>query len=215
MIQIIPAILDKTPEDFQKHIEELKHSVGFKEGWVHIDFADNEFVPNQTIRPDIVSLFPINLKKEAHLMVAHPLDWIEKLQKAGFKRVIFHFESKDNLEEVIETIKKAGMEAGIAINPETSIDSLESYKDKVDQVLIMGIVPGFQGQPFIPATIDKIKVLKAKSWQVKISVDGAVKDTNSLALAEAGVDRLVSGSFLFKGDIDDNVEKIWEVIKGS
>jgi ribulose-phosphate 3-epimerase len=214
MIQIVPAILDKTPEDFEKHITQLKNSLGFQEGWVHIDFADNKFVPNETIEPSVVSEYPTDLKKEAHLMVSRPLGWIKELKEAGFDRVIFHFEADDNIDEVIEAIKNAGMEVGVAINPETQIEWLEPYKDSLDQVLIMGIVPGFQGQPFIPATIDKIKNLKSKDWPVKISVDGAIRDTNARELMEAGADQLVSGSFLLSGDIDENVEKIWEAIHG-
>lgn len=214
MIQIVPAILDKTAQDFQKHIDQLKNSTNFQEGWMHIDFADNQFVPNETIGITTTSKFPIELKKEAHLMVEHPLDWINNLKIAGFDRIIFHFESKDDISQVIDQIKKANMEVGIAINPETDIESLEPYKNDIDQILVMGIVPGFQGQPFIPATIDKIKDLKSKNWSVKISTDGAVSTVNARKLVEAGVDQLVSGSFLLNGDIDENVEKIWEVIHG-
>lgn len=214
MIEIIPAILDKTEADFKKHIEQLANSTGFQEGWVHIDFADNKFVPNETIEPGVINKYPTDLKKEAHLMVIRPLEWIKELKDAGFDRVIFHFEADDSIDEVITAIKDAGMEAGVAINPETQIEWLRPYKDILDQVLIMGIVPGFQGQPFIPATIEKIKNLKNKDWPVRISVDGAVRDTNAKELMDAGVDQLVSGSFLLNGDIDENVEKIWEAIHG-
>lgn len=221
MILIVPAILDKTPQDYAQHINELKNSVSFQKGWVHIDFADNKFVPNETIGPIVIGQYPIELKKEAHLMVSRPLDWIDGLKKAGFKRVVFHFESEDDPQKVIEEIKNAGMEAGIAINPETPIEKLVPFKDKIDQILVMGIVPGFQGQPFIPDTIKRIKDIKSKKWPVKLSIDGAVSDSNARDLIEAGVDQLVIGSFLLqskndsslKGDIDENVEKIWEVIK--
>ena len=214
MTLIVPAILDKTPEEFQKHVEELETSPGFQEGWVHIDFADNEFVPNKTIAVDEVE-YPKNLKKEAHLMVSRPLNWIENLKNAGVERVVFHFESDDEISEVISLIKDAGMEVGIAVNPETSLDWLEPYKDEINQILIMGIVPGFQGQPFIPATIDKIKTLKAKGWPIQIAVDGAVRDTNAKQLVDSGVDQLVSGSFLLNGDIDENLEKLWEAVSGA
>lgn len=213
MIQIVPAILDKTPQNYARHINELKNSVSFQEGWVHIDLADNKFVPNKTIGTDIISQNPTDLNKEAHLMVSRPLDWIEGLKEAGFKRVIFHFESEDNPEEVIKAVKNAAMEVGIAINPETPIDKLLPFKEKIDQVLVMGIIPGFQGQPFIPDTIKRIKDLKSKEWPVKISVDGAVSDLNAKQLVDAGADQLVSGSFLLEGGLDSGVEKIWEVIK--
>ncbi|MBI2012047.1 ribulose-phosphate 3-epimerase [Candidatus Daviesbacteria bacterium] len=212
MVQIIPAILDKTSEDFEKHINQLKGSEAFKEGWVHFDFADNEFVPNHTIGIDMVKQFPISLKKEAHLMVAHPLEWVEGLKKAEFDRVIFHFESKDDIQECIKEIKNLGMEVGIALNNETKIEKLEPFQDKIDLVLIMAIVPGFQGQPFLPHSLEKIKKLKEKNWPVGISVDGAIRDENAKQFVEAGVDYLVIGSFLLKGYIDENVEKIWEAI---
>lgn len=215
MIQIIPAILAKTPKDYKRDIERLNNSVSFQEGWVHIDFADNKFVTNETIGVDIVGKFPTNLQKEAHLMVAHPLEWIEDLKTAGFDRVIFHFESSDDKQEVIRAIKEAGMEVGIAINPDTSIEVLEPYKDSMDQVLVMGIIPGFQGQPFIPDTIERIKKLKSKGWLVNISIDGAIRDENARQLVEAGVDQLVSGSFLLKGNLDANAKKIWEAVSGS
>lgn len=212
MIQIIPAILDKTPEDFGKHIAQLKYSTSFQEGWVHVDFADNEFVKNETIGVDTVIQNPTNLNKEAHLMVAHPLQWLDKLKEAGFKRVIFHFESQDDILECIKRIKELGMETGIALNIDTPVEKLEPFKDKIEVVLIMGIVPGFQGQPFLPKALERIKELREKNWPIKIAVDGAVRDTNAKQIIEAGVDQLIVGSFLLKGDIDENLENLWEVI---
>lgn len=214
MIQILPAILDKTPEDFQKHADQLNHSGLFKEGWVHIDFADNKFVPNETIGPQIVAKYPLNLNKEAHLMVTHPLQWIDQLKEADFKRVVFHFESEDNPVEVINKIKETGMEVGVALKMETPLESLEPFKDKIDLVLIMSIVPGFQGQPFLPEALERIKDLKEKGWSVKISVDGSVRDTNIKQIVEAGADQVSVGSYMLKGNIDENLERLWEAVNG-
>jgi len=213
MVQIIPAILDKTPEDFKNHIEQLKHAASFQEGWVHIDFADNEFVQNKTIGIDTVVQNPIALDKEAHLMVTHPLQWIDKLKDAGFKRVIFHFESKDDILACIRRIKELEMEVGIALNIDTPVTKLKPFKDKIDLVLIMAVVAGFQGQPFQTEALDKIKALKKLSWSVRIAVDGAVRDTNAKQIIEAGVDQLTIGSYFLKGDIDENLENLWEAIK--
>lgn len=215
MIQIIPAILDKTPEDFGRHIAQLKHSSSFQEGWVHIDFTDNEFVQNQTVGINTVVRNPTSLNKEAHLMVTHPLQWIDKLKEAGFRRVTFHYESKDDILECINRIKESGMGVGIALNIDTPVEKLEPFKDKIDLVLIMSVVPGFQGQPFVPEALDKIKLLKEKNWSIGISVDGAVSDANAKQLVEAGVDQLTIGSYLLKGDIDENLEKLWEVINAT
>lgn len=209
MVQIIPAILDKTPEDFQKHINQLNNSASFRLSWIHIDFADNEFVQNHTIHTDIVGQTTFNLNKEAHLMVAHPLEWIDKLKETGFKRVIFHFESKDDTTECIEKIKGLGMEAGIALKLDTPLEKIEPFKDKIDLVLIMTIVPGFQGQPFLPEALIRIKSLKEKHWPVRIAVDGAVRDTNVRDIVEAGADQLTVGSYLWEGDIDEKLESLW------
>ncbi len=107
------------------------------------------------------------------------------------------------------------MEAGIALKMETPIEKLEPYKDKIDLVLLMSIVPGFQGQPFLPEALDRIKSLKEKGWPVRISVDGSVRDSNARQIVQAGADQLSVGSFLLTGDINENMEKLWEAIGGS
>ena len=212
MIQILPAVLEKTEEEYKQTIEKIKQSESFQEGWIHIDFADNKFVPNKLVGVDIVAKYPLGLNKEAHLMVAHPLKWLEDLKKAEFKRVIFHYESKDDVEECIDKIKELGMEVGVALNIDTTIEKLEPFKDKIDLVLIMSIVPGFQGQPFLPAALDKIRELKGKNWSARISIDGAVKDENVRGIVKSGVDQMGVGSFLVKGNIDENLERLWEAI---
>lgn len=214
MIQILPAILSNTAQQYKSDIEKLSRSGSFKKGWVHIDFMDNKFVPNQSIDPEIVTKYPTNLKKEAHLMVDEPVEWIEKLADAGFDRVLIHFEAK-KVTQAVDLARKSGMEVGIALKNETSIDKVEPLVGKIDMVLIMGVEPGFQGQPFLEGSVWKIKQVKENGWNVKVAVDGAVRDSNVKNLVEAGVDQLDIGSFLLKGDIDENVEKIWEAIKSS
>lgn len=211
MIQIIPAILAVTEEDYKRDLATIKKAKLFK--WVHIDFTDNEFVQNTTIGIEIVGQTSTNLNKEAHLMVNHPLQWLDKLKNAGFKRVVFHFESQDDVLECLNKIKKLGMEAGVALNINTPIEKLTPFKDCIDLVLIMAIVPGFQGQPFLPEALDKIKALKAKNWPLRISVDGAVRSINAKQLVQAGVNQLTVGSFLLTGDIDENVERLWKALR--
>ena len=201
-------------EDYSKDIDRYQSALSFKEGWVHIDFMDNIFVPNKSIKPPVVIKYPTNLHKEAHLMVSHPTEWIDSLIEANFERVIFHIESADDILETIEQIKDMGIKVGLAINGDTPIERLEPFMGKIDTVLIMSIIPGFQGQLFIQESLDKIKKIKSKNWPVQIAVDGAVNDQNARELVEAGADKLIIGSFLLKGDVDENLERIWEVIKG-
>lgn len=210
MIQIIPAILATSPQDYQRDIEKLNNSESFKdEGWVHIDFMDNKFVPNQSITPEVTLTPPTNLKKEAHIMVERPLEWISKLKDSGFSRVIFHFESKDNAQDVIDAIKDAGMEAGVAVNPQSAIEPLKQLKN-LDLILVMGVEPGFQGQPFAENTYERLTQVSA--FFENAAVDGAVKDQNALKLVQSGAKTLISGSFILNGNIDEQVEKLWEAI---
>ena len=134
------------------------------------------------------------------------------LHKLGFKRILFHIECKDDIEEVIDYIKSKGLEVGLVLKNETQLDALESFASKIDVVMLMGVEPGFQGQPFLPEVIDKVKQLKSKNYSVKVGVDGAVKDTNIKEIVSSGVDFVIMGSYLLKGDTDENLEKVWEII---
>lgn len=218
MVQIIPAILATTEEDFQKDISLYLESQSFEAGWLHIDFMDNIFVPNKSIDASIVDKYPIQLHKEAHLMVAHPMEWIDSLVEAEFERVIFHIEVEDDINKCIDYIKLKGLQVGLAIKTDTPIEKLEPFIESIDVVLVMSIVPGFQGEDFIPETINRVKEtsrLRSKSnFSFKIGVDGAIKDTNAKEVADAGADFIIVGSFLLKGDLDENLEKLWEVIEG-
>ncbi|MBI2599582.1 ribulose-phosphate 3-epimerase [Candidatus Daviesbacteria bacterium] len=210
---IVPAILSKTIQDFQADITKILNSKNLRNGWVHIDFMDNEFVPNQSIKPeDLENIDFGNLKREAHLMVKHPKEWIEKLIKLSFERIIIHFETDGDLKEYINLAKSGGAEVVIALKHETDLEELVPYAGLIDRVLLMGVVPGFQGQPFIPQVIDKTRELKAKNWPIKIEVDGAVRDTNAKQLLEAGVDCLIIGSFIIKDDPDIGLEKVHQAL---
>lgn len=214
MVQIIPAILATSEEQYQNDLAKLSKSEALKEGWVHIDFADNKFVQNQTVGSSTIEKFPSDSKKEAHLMVAHPKEWVDTLIKTGFERIIFHIESKDDPLETIEDIKSKGLEVGLAINKETPIEKLQAFVGKIDVVLVMTIIPGFQGQPFIPESLDKVRLIKAKNWSVRVGVDGHVNDKNTKEIIASGVDFMIVGSYLLKGNVDENLEILWEAVNG-
>lgn len=213
MIQIIPAVLSISEEDYARDISRYNQSLSLKDGWVHIDFMDNIFVPNKSISPSVIAKYPNDLHKEAHLMVTHPLEWINELVKAGFEKIIFHIESQDDPEKCIEYIKGEGLEVGLAINSETPIEKLEPFLNKIDIVLVMGVIPGFQGQKFNPDALEKIKLLKSKQLTAAIGIDGAIKDDNIKEAVSSGVDFVTVGSYLLKGNIEENLENLWEIIK--
>jgi len=207
--EIIPAILSKTIEDFKNDLSKLLNSKNLNSGWVHVDFMDNVFVPNKSIAPDDLQNIDFRaLKKEAHLMVRKPAEWIKKLIQLGFPRIIIHVEAEGDLKQNISLIKQSGAKAVLAINPDTPISKLEPFSSGIDGILVMGVVPGFQGQEFIPETLNKIKEIKSRGWPVKIEVDGAVKDRNVKDIVDSGADILILGSFLIKGDPDYNLETL-------
>lgn len=214
MIQIIPSILATTEQQYQDDLSKLSRPEALAEGWVHIDFADNKFVQNQTVGVGTIEKFPTNFKKEAHLMVARPKVWIDKLVKAGFRRIIFHIEAEDDTLEVIEYIKSKSLEVGLAINQETVVEKLTPFVGKIDVVLVMTIIPGFQGQPFIPEALEKIREIKLKNWPIKVGVDGHVNAANVKEILDAGVDFMIVGSYFLKGNVDENLEILWEKING-
>lgn len=218
MVQIIPAILSTTETDYGRDISRYKASPAFQDGWIHIDFMDNVFVPNKSIDAKSTIKYPISLQKEAHIMVAHPKEWVDDLIEAGFERIIFHVEAEDSIAECIDYTKSQGIQAGLAINNASPIEKLAPFLSQIDMVLVMSVVPGFQGQPFIPESLNRIKKLvqirTEGNFGFKIGIDGAVKDTNAKEIADSGVDIITIGSYLLKGDIDENLETVWEKING-
>lgn len=212
MTQIIPAILAITEDEYKDKLTKIEKSGLFTDQWVQIDFMDNKFVQNKSISPDVVSKYPTKLKLEAHLMVQYADSWIEELVKTDVERIVFHIDEVEGIDEKIAHIRNHGKKVGLAINPETDIEKLEPFVAKIDLVLILSVHPGFGGQDFIEDSIDKVKKLKGKRWPVKIEVDGGINEDVALNLSLAGADYLVVGTYLLEGNIDENLEKIWERI---
>ncbi|MBI4039870.1 ribulose-phosphate 3-epimerase [Candidatus Daviesbacteria bacterium] len=212
-VQIIPAILATTEAEYKEKLTKIESSDELIEGWVQIDLMDNKFVQNQSIGVDIVAKYQTKLKIEAQLMVEYPENWIDGLAKASVRRVVFPVEDQSGIDERIKQIKELGMEVGLSINPETEVNLLEPYAGLIDLVLVMSVHPGFGGQNLLPGTFEKIKVIKGQNWNLPIEVDGGVNETNAKQLVEAGATNLVIGSHLIEGRIDENLERIWEVIQ--
>jgi ribulose-phosphate 3-epimerase len=161
---------------------------------------------------ETIQKFPTNFHKEAHLMVSYPKQWIERLVKAEFERIIFHIECEDNIDEVIDLIKDKGLEVGLAIKIDTPLEKLDEFIHKIDMVLVMSIVSGFQGQPFIPKSLNRLKKIKMKG--IRVGPDGAVNDDDIKEITETGADFVIVGSFLLKGNVDENLERLWETVNG-
>lgn len=207
MVEIIPAILTNSPDEF----EEMMHSVESHFSSVHLDIADGIFVPNTTIRGiDELERIHTPLKITVHLMVQGPENIIDQWLNTGVEALIFHIESTDKANELIGRIKSKGKKVGISINPETPTEVLGPFVDKVDFIHFMTVDPGFYGSEFRQEILSKIKSFRQKYPNVEISVDGGIDLTTAKGAIEAGADVLVAGSYFFKQgqDIDEALENM-------
>jgi ribulose-phosphate 3-epimerase len=193
MIEIVPAILVKTPEELKQKLKEVEPYVNR----VQIDIMDGKFVPNKTIQPEEIKSFKTKLIKEAHLMVEDNEKYVNDFLKMGFDMIIIHIESCKNVEKIIKKVKGQGKKVALAINPPTPLSAIKKYLDDLDMVLIMTVNPGFSGQGFIPEVSSKIKELRQMKKDLDIEVDGGIKIENAKIVVEAGANILVSASGIY------------------
>ena len=211
-IQISPSILSA---DFNQLGNEIKRLEKGGADMIHVDVMDGHFVPNLTIGPPVIK----SLKKyssilfDVHLMISPVHKYIEAYADAGADIITIHPEATDNINSSISKIKELNKKVGVSLNPETKVDVIIEYLDKIDLVLIMSVNPGFGGQKFMPEVLTKIKELKKlqndKNLDFDIEIDGGINFENSKKAIEAGANILVSGTTIFKsnnGDIKKNIE---------
>lgn len=208
MVNIIPAILATSEEEYAQKLKKIEDSGQFENGWVQIDLMDNKFVQNKSIGPEIIAKYPTNLKLEAQLMVEYPENWIDELVKIKVNRIVFPIEDVEGVKQRIQHIKNHGIEVGLSLNPETAVETVAAFVDTIDLVLIMSVSPGFGGQEFIPSSVEKVRKAREIGWPILIEVDGGVNEGVVRGLAKAGADNLVIGSHLVEGDINENLKKI-------
>ncbi|MFO7262796.1 MAG: ribulose-phosphate 3-epimerase [Bacillaceae bacterium G1] len=173
--------------------------------WIHIDVMDGHFVPNITMGPLVVkALRPLTDKPlDVHLMITDPDKYIPVFAESGADWITVHVEATVHLQRTLALIRAHGKKAGVALNPATPIHGLEYVLDDVDLILLMTVNPGFGGQAFLPAVLDKIRavreLLDRKGYShIEIEVDGGIDDQTAPLVREAGATVAVSGSYIFR-----------------
>jgi len=197
---IAPSILSADLTKLGVEIKAVEHAGA---DWIHIDVMDGHFVPNITYGPIIVeaSKRVTNLPLDVHLMIEKPDLIIPEFIKAGADLISVHPEACTHLNRTIRLIKENGIKAGVALNPATSLFSIDWILEYIDFILIMSVNPGFGGQTFIPNSLEKIAELKKRiqdrGLSTLIQIDGGVNSKNILEIANAGADSFVAGSAIF------------------
>lgn len=200
MAVIIPAILEDNIDSFNQKIAAVLQIPNLER--IQIDISDGEFTPKKTVQFSEMDVLNPAYFWEAHLMVNKPRDYFFDAKLAGINSVIVHFESLDkkDIAKLVQDIKDLRLGFGLGITLATDIEDILPYAQEFEQILILGVNPGFQGQEIDPAIFDKVKKLKSELKNVKIEVDGGVKVQNALQLANVGADMLVVGSAVFAAD---------------
>lgn len=200
MAIIAPSILSADFANIQRDVEMINNS---EADWFHVDIMDGVFVPNISFGFPVVKAIKKHAKKplDVHLMIVNPDQYITTFKEAGADILTVHLEACNHLHRSIQAIKAAGMQAGVAINPHTSVTQLEDIIHDIDLVCVMSVNPGFGGQKFIENTYSKINQLHhlivSKNSKAKIEIDGGVDLKNAGKLIHTGADVLVAGNTVF------------------
>jgi len=210
---VTPSLLNCDFADVGAELDRLK-AAGVEA--VHLDVMDGHFVPNLSYgAPVIADWRPrTDFPFDTHLMISDPARYLDDFVRAGCDVIIFHIEAAPDPTALARRVRAAGCHASLALNPPTPLSAIEPFLDEVDAVLVMSVMPGFGGQSFEPAVLDKVRALRAARPGLRVSIDGGIKPETAADAAAAGVSQMVAGSAVFRAD-GDYAGALAELVRGA
>ena len=211
MMKIAPSLLSA---DFRRLDEQIRTVENCGADMLHVDVMDGHFVPNITIGPVVIKSIRncTKIPFDVHLMIEHPDRFIKSFADAGSDIITVHVEAEHDIEETIKRIRENDVKVGVALNPDTPLSKVEKLLKKIDMLLLMTVNPGFAGQKFIYDVVPKIRnarsIIDSEGLNIDLEVDGGINlETGGIAVG-AGANILVAGSFIFKGNVKENMDAL-------
>ncbi|HPV70639.1 MAG TPA: hypothetical protein PKY08_01900 [Candidatus Magasanikbacteria bacterium] len=210
-MKIIPAILTSDPEIFQTQLRQVESLTDI----VHIDICDGLFVPEKTVDPELLKSIQTPVNFSLHLMVQNPISEIEKWYNfPNLKRIIFHLETTKIPSSSIEHIEAYGYQAGVAVNPETTLEQIGGVGYQADSIFFLSVPPGKQGQKFMPEVLEKLKLFKEKHPNTAVGIDGGIHLEELNLIKNLDIDYVIMGSEIFSHpDPTNHLKELQELIK--